>query len=438
MTGVPSPLDVSLFQLLRDEFGDTLPPLRCTKATLVHISHTLEDLVLTQHIPALLFTGFQESSYWREETERYRALAEIAQQVCIFAGGILPSESNPRQLHVTLQGDDPLRQEWFLAILCTQFAVLLCGQDRHEAVAEEALRQFDTLWTFDPPIINRVLDQLEGVIEHYRPERLESLREARCLYPPTAPDPAIVTKFTAEMIRFEEQLHQTLHRTTDLLNEQIQWRDDLTSALVHDMRTPIQSLILSIEMLGSGHTFDEETTQRMFQVAKRGIHGLQDMVQLILDTNKLAAGQIDITWQPLQPEAFVIDAVAPLRTLIEKQEIAFHVQIDEQITVMWGDNNLLSRVLQNLVGNALKFTESGRRIDVHIVPTMLGKSIEVQVHDNGQGIAPSDLPNIFNATTRDVQTPARAMVWVCTFAVWQSRRMVALSMRVANLAKEQP
>ena len=61
-------MNISLFQLLRDEFGTSLEPLRCTKATLVHLSHTLEDLVLTQHIPALLFTGFQESSHWREET----------------------------------------------------------------------------------------------------------------------------------------------------------------------------------------------------------------------------------------------------------------------------------------------------------------------------------------------------------------------------------
>jgi DICT domain-containing protein len=85
-----SALNLSLFKLLREQFGDALPMIRCTKATLVHLSHTLEDLVLRERIPALLFTGFQESSHWRQETERYRALADVAQQVCIFAGGTLP------------------------------------------------------------------------------------------------------------------------------------------------------------------------------------------------------------------------------------------------------------------------------------------------------------------------------------------------------------
>ena len=209
-----SDLDLSLFNLLREEFGTTLQPLQCTKATLVHLSHTLEDMVLTRKLPALLFTGFQESSHWREETERYRALAEIAQQVCIFAGGELPAESSARELNITLRGDDPLRQEWFLALLCPQFAVLLCGQDRNVPADDEATRQFDTLWSFDPQIIDRVLDLLEQVITSYRPDRLQMLQDARKQYPLTAPDPRIVTHFTSEMIRFEEQLHRQLTQTT--------------------------------------------------------------------------------------------------------------------------------------------------------------------------------------------------------------------------------
>lgn len=217
----PDSIPISLFRLLREHFGETLQPMRCTKATLVHVSHTLEDLVLSQQLPALLFTGFQESSHWREETTRYRALAAIAQQVCIFAGGPLPPESSASELHVTLHGDDPLRQEWFLALLCPQFAVLLCGQDCQITTSEEALRQFDTLWSFQPLVINQVLDRLEQVIAAYRPERLEALREARQNYPPVAPDPNLITRFTADLIRFEERLQQRLTTTNRQLQQMI-------------------------------------------------------------------------------------------------------------------------------------------------------------------------------------------------------------------------
>jgi signal transduction histidine kinase/DICT domain-containing protein/ActR/RegA family two-component response regulator len=176
--------------------------------TLVHLSHALEDIVLRERIPALLFTGFQESGHWRKETARYRALAEVAQQVCIFAGRMPPEDSNERTLHVRLMGDDPLRQEWFLCILSERMSVVLCGQDQAVPAGEEALRQFDTLWTFDPEAINEVLDLMEQVIGHYRPERLAPLQEARRTLPPIQPDPKLVTELTRQMIEFEEILNR--------------------------------------------------------------------------------------------------------------------------------------------------------------------------------------------------------------------------------------
>ncbi|NDJ60588.1 MAG: hypothetical protein GYB67_05645, partial [Chloroflexi bacterium] len=179
---------------------------------MVHISHTLEDIVLTRRIPAMIFTGFQESSHWRQETQRYRALARVAQQVCIFAAKPLPHDSTVDALQVALSGDDPLRQEWFVVIVSTTFSVVLCGQDRLEASTSEATRQFDTFWTFEPQIVAHVLDLLEIVIDHYRPDRLGQFQAARQNYPPHPPDAEIVTAFTTELIRFEERLNQELLR----------------------------------------------------------------------------------------------------------------------------------------------------------------------------------------------------------------------------------
>lgn len=389
-------LNLSLFNLLRTEFGTSLQTIQCTKATLVHISHTLEDLVLSQKIPALLFTGFQESSHWREETERYRALAEIAQQVCIFAGGELPEESSARELHITLRGDDPLRQEWFLALLCPQFSVLLCGQDRNVPVEEEATRQFDTLWSFDPHIMGRVLDLLEQIIASYRPDRLAKLQQARIDYPLTAPDPQIVTTFTSEMIRFEEQLHQQLTQTTRALNEQLRWREDLTATLVHDMRTPLQGLWSAIELLEIIDRFDAATFQEMLQVAKRSTNHLRRMVELILDTNRLSAKSFEMVWVPIVPAALIKDAIEPLRSLLESQSQEMYISIDERVKVLWGDTTLLIRVLQNLIGNANKFTPRGGRIDVGVTLNPHGTSIELRVRDTGTGIAPAALPSIFD------------------------------------------
>jgi signal transduction histidine kinase len=263
-------------------------------------------------IPALLFTGFQESSHWREETERYRALAEVAQQVCIFAGAPLPPESSERQLHVTLVGDDPLRQEWFVVLLCPQFCALLCGQDRQEPASPEALCQFDTLWSFSPAVVGQVLDLLEQVVGQYRPERLAPLREARGRLPPVPPDPELITRFTVELIRFEEQLHRQLQATTDTLASQLQWRNDMLALLSHDMRTPLQSISTSVDLLRHEELLAPGERGEMLALIRRGVRQLSDLTQLVLDVHALEAGRLAVQWHALPPQPLIEEALDPL------------------------------------------------------------------------------------------------------------------------------
>ncbi len=388
-------LPLSLFELVRNEIGDSIRPLRCTKATLVHLSHTLEDIVLSQQLPALLFTGFQESSHWREETERYRALAEIAQQVCIFAGGDLPPESSAKELHVTLGGNDPLRQEWFVVILSERFSVLLCGQDQHLPAQDEATRQFDTLWSFEPSLVSRVLDRLEQVIASYRPERLAALQQARSNYPPTSPDAALMTQFTSEMIRFEEHLHQALKTTSSALSDQMEWRDDLITTLVHDMRTPLHGLVMTMNLLETWDPQDTAVWSHLFVTAKNSINGLHNLIQLMLDTNQLEVGKLPVIWQAMRPQELVEQALPAVESLIRSNQQQVHTQYDPHVQLVWGDKSLLTRVLQNLLGNAIKFTPTHGDITIGVSKSPKNDAIELRVRDTGSGIASNALPSLF-------------------------------------------
>lgn len=217
MSNAVASLPHSLFEHLRQEIPHGLPIIRCTKSTLVHLSHILEDTILKNKIPAMLFTGFQESSHWREETERYQELANIALQVCIFAGKPLPSESHAKQLYIELADGDPLRQEWFLLILSDRFSVLLCGQEKQENAPDEKDREFDTIWTFDRNHINQTLNILEVVIKRYRPERLLQLQQARQTYPLSAPDEALLSQFFIDVLNHENTLNHEIRRQSALL-----------------------------------------------------------------------------------------------------------------------------------------------------------------------------------------------------------------------------
>lgn len=217
-------LDISLFDLLRERFRDALPIITCTKATLVHISHSLEEVVLREKLPATIFTGFQESGHWKEETDRYIELAGVARQVCIFAGSPLPPESAASQFHIELADGDKLRQEWFLIILSDRFSVLLCGQDNLIQTDQEATREFETIWTFEPKHIALVLDVLEEVIRRYRPERLQTIQATRQQYTLGMPDAAIFTELTRDMIAFEEKL-----------NRRLRWQNSLTETILYSV-----------------------------------------------------------------------------------------------------------------------------------------------------------------------------------------------------------
>lgn len=283
----------SVYHLIKQQLGEDAPTLMCSKATLVHISHTLEDLVLKRRLPALLFTGFQESSHWRQETERYRELAAVAQQVCIFAGKPLPIDSKANTLQIELDGNDQLRQEWFLTILSTDFAVVLAGEDQDTAVARESDRLFETLWTFDPSVINPILDLMEQVVAHYSPDQLGTLQANRKRFPLPKPNPAITTILVNEMLRFEETLRRSLERSRDT-----------QAALLVKLQNEHERLQQMLEKLPSGLLLLDE--QYTIQLAnKLGRHYLQTLSQRTIGERLEALGSLSIDTLLAQPQTAV-------------------------------------------------------------------------------------------------------------------------------------
>ena len=86
-------IKVSLFTLLKDNLPE-LPLFQFSKATLVNLSHMLEDAVLRRNLDAMIFTGFQESSHWRSSIKRYESLVKEVKNVFIFAGRPFPDQKN--------------------------------------------------------------------------------------------------------------------------------------------------------------------------------------------------------------------------------------------------------------------------------------------------------------------------------------------------------
>jgi DICT domain-containing protein len=268
-----------------------------TKASLVHLSHTLEDLVIRHRLPALIFTGFQESSHWRKETERYRALAGVAKQVCIFAGRPLPADSAAGALQITLAPGDPFRQEWFLLILSNELSALLCGLDQAEPTEIEGQRTFETLWSFEPGPIHVALEVVEAALGQYAPNKLAELRAARQTYTPGPPTSTLLGELMQEMIGFESRLYRELshHEQTQKAKEALEaqlkqeqdmltFKDQLLTAVSHEFRTPLSIIMTSAEILGrySDKLSPEDVDKRLGAIGQQ-VAKLRQLLDKVTD-----------------------------------------------------------------------------------------------------------------------------------------------------------
>ncbi|GAB4209993.1 MAG: hypothetical protein OHK0022_42110 [Roseiflexaceae bacterium] len=393
MTSFAPLLALSLYDLLRQTGGNTTASALCSKASLLHLSHTLEDLVLSQQQPALLLIGFPEADHWRVEQERYTELAAVAQRLVLFAGPA-PAAPAPHTIHIGLPEADPLRRESFLVVLSPRFAAVLCARDMLLPAEGESERCFETLWSFEPALVQLALAALRQVVAVYQPDQLAELDAASAQLPPCPPDPVVVNLFTGAIMRFNEQLGQRTRRRERALSQQLRWRDDMTATLVHDMRVPLQSLLMVLDLIHLECDPEAADVLALLAHARRDAQALRGMIRLVADTQQLDAGQFQLRWQSLVPAQLIQEALAPLQHRIQQQELALEVRVDPAVRLIWGDGALLVRVLQNLVSNAVKFTPAGGQISVAVLPES-DNTVALEVCDTGTGIDPAALPHVF-------------------------------------------
>jgi rsbT co-antagonist protein RsbR len=266
----------SLFHSLQNRFADKLNSLAMPKASLVDISHLIEDIVINNKLKALVLTGFQESGYWDKESARYLQLAGIVTRVCVFAQGNLPLEDSS-SIFVRLEDGDPLRQEWFLIVITTQFCCLLCGLDSQIAFESEAERVFETFFSFDPEHINISLDILEEALVLRNPAKLAELKEHRLAYKLGMPDPfyfnLIMNRMIEHLFRYQEVAKQ--------LAEERATRAAV-SEFLHQTSQPLTSALLTLDVM----RMSGEITPEDLDFLYNAIDNLKGRLALIRSTVK--------------------------------------------------------------------------------------------------------------------------------------------------------
>ncbi len=196
-------------------------------------------------------------------------------------------------------------------------------------------------------------------------------------------------------IKIEQEVEQ---RTQELVEEHRRlqeleaYRDTITHMIVHDLRTPLTSIYGFLETLSNWEKEKlSEDGARYLETAIGQTSHLSDMVTSLLDVSKMESGSMELdvtTWDIVSATRKLIKEMEPLRSGRTLKITAPKTQMVD------ADTRLIRRVIQNLLGNAYKFTQIHSRIDVVIEP--LGQILRVSIHDNGPGIPEADQKRIFD------------------------------------------
>ena len=118
------------------------------------------------------------------------------------------------------------------------------------------------------------------------------------------------------------------------------------------------------------------------------------LIQDLLDVALMESSQLTIERARVSARELIFGAVEMQRPLASSSSLELRVDMDPDVADVWGDRDRLLQVFQNLIGNAIKFTDAGGRITVSAAST--DHEVVFQVADTGCGIAPEDLPRVFD------------------------------------------
>jgi PAS domain S-box-containing protein len=217
-----------------------------------------------------------------------------------------------------------------------------------------------------------------------------------------------------EKIRAEERL-VCANREIELRNEQLRIaaqhaeklaeqasrsnlaKSEILASSSHDLRTPMNAIIGFAELLLETKLDDEQT--EYVKTIRQSATGLLSLINDILDFTKLEADKLKIQIVPFELSAFIRDIASMIRPQMFRKKLDFTIHIDPCLPDrLYTDPLRLRQCLINLLGNAMKFTESGS-VALHVGPCRrnAGRGIRFDVEDTGIGIPKDKQRSIFRS-----------------------------------------
>lgn len=190
------------------------------------------------------------------------------------------------------------------------------------------------------------------------------------------------------------QLTEDLERMRKALKENLERRSRFIMGISHDLRTPVALIKGYSEAVSDGIVNSIDDIKKSISIINTKAGLLESMINDLINYIKMDNTEWKKTLRPVELKSFLKDFSTNMEGAAElyKRKISSSIEIEEQQVLM--DKNLFTRALENIYGNALRYTNDGDSISLEAKKNPLGKT-EISISDTGVGIPEEDLEKVF-------------------------------------------
>jgi signal transduction histidine kinase len=161
-------------------------------------------------------------------------------------------------------------------------------------------------------------------------------------------------------------------------------REELTRMMVHDLRGPVTGVMGALELLAEARGLDADS-RRLLEAAERNVRRQLNLIEGILEIARLEEGALPVTREDVPLARVVEEVVGRTLPAAAARDLTLATDIPPDLPLVRVDPGLVARVLENLLGNAVKFSARGAG-PIHVSALGDGAMVEVRVRDSGAGV----------------------------------------------------
>jgi signal transduction histidine kinase len=186
--------------------------------------------------------------------------------------------------------------------------------------------------------------------------------------------------------------------------ELAQLNERFLSIMLHELRTPLNAILGWTTLLRTGRV-DTPTTERALETIERNARAQTHLIEELQDVSRIVAGEVQLELADVDPRKVAEAALAAMTPAADARQVTLIGELEGQAVSMRADPARLQQVLGNLLANAIRFTPEGGEVTLRL--TCGAGALQVSVADNGCGIAPELVPQLFDRFRQDEGTAGR-------------------------------